>query len=74
MAEARVKESIARCVTVSHINGHEFDFEAIVVEESKAARLYAERWKNRRLPLDAILCRQAARVVAEQRLREHGLI
>jgi hypothetical protein len=42
--------------------------------ETKGAKLFAEKWKNRRLPLNAIACRQAARGAAEDRMRQIGLI
>ena len=48
-----------RCLTVADPNGHEFDFEA-----ASPPRLYAVRWKNNRLPLDADRHREAAATLA----------
>lgn len=67
-----VQQSNRKCVTVSVADGHEFEFEAS--RDAHPARLFAERWKHRRLPLNATLCREAARDAAEARFRAQGLI
>ncbi len=59
-----VRRLTPRCVTVAHAAGHEFDFEA----GPSGARLYAARWKNKRLPLDADRCRRIAASVATDAL------
>lgn len=74
MAETTIKIFFARHVTVAHADGHEFIFEAVATNTVIPSKLFAERWKNKRLPLNANACRQAARIVAEQRFRERGLI
>lgn len=61
-------------MTVAVDDGHEFEFEAPQGAAAHPAKLFAERWKHRRLPLNAPLCRQAARDVAEARFRDQGLI
>lgn len=69
-----VQQSSRQCVTVAVADGHEFEFEVSPHAAVLPARLFAERWKHRRLPLNAALCRQAARAVAEARFRDQGLI
>ena len=69
-----VQQSNRKCVTVAVADGHEFEFEAPRDATLHPARLFAERWKHRRLPLNATLCRQVARAVAEARFRDQGLI
>lgn len=49
----------SRCLTVADPCGHEFDFEA-----ASPVKLYAVRWKNNRLPLDAEQRREAAASLA----------
>ncbi len=69
-----VQQSNRTCVTVAVADGHEFEFQAPREPAAHPAKLFAERWKHRRLPLNAALCRQAARAVAEARFRDQGLI
>ena len=69
-----VQQSSRQCVTVAVAGGHEFEFEAPREFAAHPARLYAERWKHRRLPLNAAVCRQVARAAAEARFRDQGLI
>lgn len=71
MPEATITRSAKRLVTVAHVDGHEFEFG---IGNTSATKLYFERWKNKRLPLNAVLCREAARRAAEQCFRENGLI
>ena len=74
MVETSIKQFAARYVTISHEEGHEFEFEAHAMNRTHPVRLFAERWKNKRLPLNANVCRLAARTIAEQRFRDGGLI
>ena len=67
-------KQVGRYVTVAHARGHEFLFVAERVNEARTTKLFAENWCNGRLPLDAHACRRDARVVAEQRFRDSGLI
>ena len=63
-----------RTVTVSLSDGSEFDFEVTEVAGTRSVHLYAERWINRRLPLNAETTRHIAHAVAEQKLSRAGLI
>lgn len=69
-----VQQLNRNCVTVAVADGHEFEFEVSRSSKVDPARLFAERWKHRRLPLNAAVYRQAARAVAEARFRDQGLI
>lgn len=69
-----VQQPNRTCVVVAVADGHEFEFEAPRGTAVASAKLFAERWNHRRLPLNAALCRQAARAVAEARFRDQGLI
>lgn len=65
MGASVVRRLTTRSVTVAHPAGHEFDFET----GPSGPKLYATRWKNSRLPLDAAACRIIAAELADLELR-----